>query len=74
MVFKVVLIIVSAILTLLVLFQEGPLRGGLESAFSGANLSLFEESKARGSAKKLSIATDIVILAFLVLTVVAMYL
>lgn len=73
MIFKVILIAVSAILTLLVLIQEGPLRGGLESAFSGANLSLFEEAKTRGSAKNLSRATDIIAAAFMILAVVAMY-
>lgn len=73
MVFKIGLMAVAAVLTLLVMIQDGPLNSGIENAFGGNNLKLFEETKKRGTAKKLSQITTIFMVAFMVLCIIAMY-
>lgn len=72
MVYKVCLMLVAAVLTIIVLVQDGPLDGGLSTS-SGKDLKLFTESKERGSAKALTIITTIVVAAFLVMVVIGLY-
>lgn len=72
MVFKVSLMIIGGLLALLVLIQDGPLNSGIENAFGGNNLKLFEETKKRGSAKVFSQITTILMIAFMAMCIVAM--
>lgn len=64
---------IAAILVLLVMIQDGPLNSGIENAFGGNNLKLFEETKKRGSAKVFSQITTVLMVAFMVMCIIAMY-
>lgn len=73
MVFKVTLMAIGALLVLMVALQDGPLNSGIENAFGGNNLKLFEETKKRGFSKTLSTITTILMIAFMAMCTIAMY-
>lgn len=67
-------IVISLLLIFMVTIQDGPLDGGLTSAFSGRKLALFNETKERGMTKTFSQITNILFSLFIVSTGVSLFL
>lgn len=73
MIFKIIVMVVSIVLSLCVLVQEGPLQGSFGHSFGGSNLSLFAETKERGSTKVFTIITSVLIALFFIVTIATSY-
>lgn len=69
---EIVMMIVASVVCVLVVIQDSAIDNNLISAFSNSRLSLFNNSKERGSAKVMMIVTYVFVFAFMLLAIAVM--